>query len=69
MDNAEDALDGNDLIMIQDAHDALHIAAQKLGTAIYDQGSSNATTPNPSTETPTDHALEDDFLEENTFDD
>ena len=69
LDNAEDALDGNDLIMIQDAHDALHVAAQKLGTAIYDQGSINATTPNPSTETPTDHALEDDFLEENTFDD
>lgn len=71
LDNAEDALDGNDLILIQDAHDALHVAAQKLGMAIYNQGSSStppppASSPAPSTST---LDLEDDFLEENTFDD
>jgi molecular chaperone DnaK len=71
LDNAEDALDGNDLLMIQDAHDALHVAAQKLGTAIYDQGSSNASTPAQQSTmgTPSTNALDDDFLEENTFDD
>jgi len=66
LDNAEDALDGNDLMMIQDAHDALHVAAQKLGTAIYNQGSSSASSSSTQSNT---SSLHDDFLEEDTFDD
>ena len=35
LDDAEDAMETEDLVAIQDAHDALSEAAQKLGEAIY----------------------------------
>ena len=84
LDNAEDALEGNNLRAIQNAHDDLSDAAQRLGTAIY-QNSGNATqrviqsNTNPTkskdvqiSEMLKDSSLDevsDDFLEENTFDD
>lgn len=73
LDDAEDALETDDLIAIQDAHDVLAEAAQKLGEAIYKQGqggtesaptSNTSASPSPSAEID-----EPDFLEENTFDD
>ena len=38
LDDAEDAMETEDLVAIQDAHDALSEAAQELGEAIYKQG-------------------------------
>ena len=46
LDDAEDAMETEDLVAIQDAHDALSEAAQKLGEAIYKQGQGG--TPPPS---------------------
>ena len=38
-DDAEDALETMDIEAVQDAHDALHDAAQRLGSAVYQQSS------------------------------
>jgi molecular chaperone DnaK len=75
LDDAEDAMETDDLVAIQDAHDALGEAAQKLGEAIYKQGQGGATTPASSAgvsspvSSPADEIEEPDFLDENTFDD
>ena len=37
LDNAEDALETNDLKQIQEAHDLLFESAQRLGSAIYQE--------------------------------
>ena len=75
LDDAEDAMETDDLVAIQDSHDALAEAAQKLGEAIYKQGQGKqgqgASQPAEAA-TPTSEAEEieeTDFLEENTFDD
>jgi molecular chaperone DnaK len=74
LDNAEDALDGNDLLTIQDAHDALHEAAQSLGTAIYQKGGDSSYTP-PKKDTATEvgnpaaDENQEGLSEENTFED
>ena len=70
-------METEDLLAIQDAHDVLAEAAQKLGDAIYKKGqgaSGGQSSGSPSTssssavqETP--EIEEPDFLDENTFDD
>ena len=73
LDDAEDAMETDDLVAIQDSHDALSEAAQKLGEAIYKQGQGGtqpvAPAPAPVPELDEDEIEEPDFLEENTFDD
>jgi molecular chaperone DnaK len=70
LDDAEDAMETEDLVAIQDAHDALSEAAQKLGEAIYKQGQGGSqpasSAPTPSMQSDVEEA---DFLDENTFDD
>ena len=70
LDDAEDAMETEDLVAIQDAHDALSEAAQKLGEAIYKQGQGGSP-PASSVPTPSmpSEIEEPDFLDENTFDD
>ena len=74
LDDAEDALETMDIEAVQDAHDALHDAAQRLGSAVYQQ-SSNFDDNDDLDEEEDDLLgddlfgdLEDDFLEEDTFD-
>ena len=72
LDDAEDAMESDDLVSIQDSHDALSEAAQKLGEAIYKQGQgSGQSAPAQATATASilDEPEEPDFLDENTFDD
>jgi len=70
LDDAEDAMETDDLIAIQDAHDALSEAAQKLGEAIYRKGQGGEQTPASNIDLGTPKEIEEpDFLDENTFDD
>ena len=78
LDDAEDALETEDLIAIQDAHDVLSEAAQKLGEAIYkqgQQGQGDTSTSSPVSKGPAastaevEEIEEPDFLDENTFED
>jgi molecular chaperone DnaK len=72
LDDAEDALETEDLIAIQDAHDVLSEAAQKLGEAIYKQGQGDTSTSSPVSKGPADSTAEieePDYLDENTFED
>ncbi|MGC6511000.1 MAG: molecular chaperone DnaK [Myxococcota bacterium] len=78
LDNAEDALETNDLKQIQEAHDLLFESAQRLGSAIYQESQKEGTEPADSL-TDEDFNLDDldedellaDFNldDENTFDD
>lgn len=70
LDDAEDAMETDDLIAIQDAHDALSEAAQKLGEAIYRKGQAGDQTPPSNIDLGAPQEIEEpDFLDENTFDD
>ena len=72
LDDAEDALETEDLVAIQDAHDILSEASQKLGEAIYKQGQGNASGDAPTasiSSNATTEIEEPDFLDENTFED
>ena len=65
-------METDDLVAIQDAHDALSEAAQKLGEAIYKQGqggSQSAPAPTTGAAAMLNADEEPDFLDENTFDD
>ena len=72
LDDAEDALETMDLEAVQDAHDALHDAAQRLGSAVYQQSSNFEGSENVEEDDLLGDDLfgdlEDDFLEEDTFD-
>jgi molecular chaperone DnaK len=72
LDDAEDALESGDLDVVQEAHDALYEAAQRLGTAIYQQGNQDTDEDGDELED-IDDLLEDDLLgdfdiDEDTFD-
>ena len=70
LDDAEDAMETDDLIAIQDAHDALSEAAQKLGEAIYRKGQGGEQTVSSNIDLGAPQEIEEpDFLDENTFDD
>ena len=67
LDDAEDAMETEDLVAIQDAHDALSEAAQKLGEAIYKQGQGGTPPPNAGaapTPSMSSEIEEPDFLDE-----
>ena len=72
LDDAEDALESNDLDVVQEAHDALYESAQRLGTAIYQQGNQDVEGEDEDLDD-LDDLLEDDLLDdfdldEDTFD-
>jgi molecular chaperone DnaK len=70
LDDAEDAMETDDLVAIQDSHDALSEAAQKLGEAIYKQGQGGGQTVAAAAPSSVANEIEEpDFLDENTFDD
>ena len=65
LDDAEDAMDGNNLEEVQNSHDALFDAAQRLGTSIYEQTTNTgekAATDDEDSIGDIDDILDDDFL-------
>ena len=65
LDDAEDAMDGNNLEEVQNTHDALFDAAQRLGTSIYEQTTNTggkAANDDDDSIGDIDDILDDDFL-------